>query len=266
MIAVSGPDAASFLNGLVSVDVLKLNRPRYALMLTPQGKFFADFFLVPDEERILIDIAGTYAADMLKRLQVYKLRAQVQVRLEDQLHIYAGWGETTHVEAWTDPRLEMLGSRLIISDAEFSSLSAEAYDLHRLMLGVPESTLDMVQDKSLPLECGMDELHGVDFDKGCYVGQEVTARTKYRATIRKRLIPLRAKLGGFPASGTPVMQAEKPVGELRSHRGEYAIALLQLEALHAPLSESNSLHVGDVECMPFIPEWMHLPMSEKNAG
>ena len=165
--------------------------------------------------------------------------------------------------AFVDPRLAELGVRVLAPAGQAATLLAArgcseaplaAYDALRLELGVPDGSRDLIVDKALLLENGFDELNGVDWQKGCYMGQELTARTKYRALIRKRLFPVRIE-GALPAPGTSIYKDGQEVGELRSGSGQRALAMLRLEAVTA----GQKLTAGDVGVLPEIPAWMRLP-------
>jgi folate-binding protein YgfZ len=178
---------------------------------------------------------------------------------------------------FTDPRLPALGARAFLPAGEAETIlrnaglqpgDATSYDRLRLSLGVPESSLELIPEKSILLESGFDELHGVDWQKGCYMGQELTARTKYRGLVRKRLLPV-AITGAPPVPGTAIMAGDKEVGEMRSHAadGSIGIAMLRIEALEAlRTGGSISLRAGDATLIPTLPDWVKLPASEAAAG
>ncbi|MGH6976400.1 MAG: YgfZ/GcvT domain-containing protein, partial [Stellaceae bacterium] len=173
--------------------------------------------------------------------------------------VWDGSGDTDYGLVTADPRLAALGVRFLmpvgrdgeIAAAGFARADAATYDRHRLALGVPDGSRDLEIEKSILLENGLEELNGVDFNKGCYMGQELTARTKYRALIKKRLVPVKLE-GPLPAPGTPVMRDGEEVGELRSGRDGVALAMLKLDALAGPLS------AGDAKLTPQPPAWMNL--------
>jgi tRNA-modifying protein YgfZ len=278
---VSGPDARSFLQGLVTNDMNRVSRERalYAALLTPQGKFLFDFFIVEDDG-FWLDCAADRAADLKKRLTMYKLRADVKISDEADLAIAAVAGaappglpaQAEPGQAWpvcggvafADPRLIELGFRLIapriqleadIAAAGVPVADEAAYDRHRLALGIPEGGVDIEPDKSFLLESNFDELHGVDFRKGCYVGQELTARTKHRGTIRKRLIPVNVS-GPLPAPGTPVTAGEVTLGEVRSGRGGRALALIRLDRYETARTSGERLTAGEAGLTLDPPEWL----------
>jgi len=241
VIAVAGPEAREFLQGLITNDVERLQPGSgvYAALLTPQGKILFDFFLVEGDGAILIDCHAAARDALLKRLTLYKLRAKIVLEARDQLAVLAEWdgSEAKYAIAYPDPRLAALGRRAIISRGEMRKdpLPASAYHAHRLSLGVPEAG-DFGSDKIFALDADLDELHAVDFQKGCYVGQELTARMKHRGTARKRLLLVR---DGVP--GAAVSAGGKDIGEVVSP----AFALIRLdrleEAAGAPVTIGSSV-------------------------
>jgi folate-binding protein YgfZ len=248
VVAVSGPEARSFLQGLITNDVEHLapGTGLYAALLTPQGKILFDFFLVEGDGAILIDCLAGARDGLIKRLSMYKLRAKLTIEPRDQLAILAEWGDgaARHAIAYRDPRLASLGSRAVVARGEMQAglLSSEAYHAHRLGLGVPEAA-DFGSDRMFALDADLDELHAVDFAKGCYVGQELTARMKHRGTARKRLLALISSTG-IPAPDTAVTANGKGIGEIVSGYGNRGFALIRLDRLDeagdAPVSAGSS--------------------------
>src|SRR5579864_9565775 len=257
ILAVSGPDRRLFLQGLVSNDVEKLaaGRAVYAALLTAQGKYLHDFIMVEVGEAIWLDVEAARLGDLLRRLSMYRLRARVEIAERPEQAVAAVFGEGALAAlglsdepgavrnldggvALVDPRLAKLGARIILDREGLARLGAgltqvdfAAYDRHRLALGIPDGSRDLVPEKSILLEAGFDELNGVDWQKGCYIGQELTARTKYRGLIKKRLFPVEIE-GGAPPAGAIVTADGHDAGELRSSRDGQGLALLRLDALH----------------------------------
>ena len=229
VIAVAGPEARTFLQGLITNDVerLKPGVGLYAALLTPQGKILFDFFLIEGDGAILIDCAAVSRDALLKRLSIYKLRAKIVLEPRDQLAVLAEWdGDMAkYAIAYSDPRLAALGMRAVVAKGEMRTdvLPASAYHRRRFELGIPEGG-DFGSDKMFALDADLDELHAVDFEKGCYVGQELTARMKHRGTARKRLLPVR---GATSAGGEPVTSAGKDIGETAGG----GFALIRLDRL-----------------------------------
>jgi folate-binding protein YgfZ len=279
VLAVGGPDRASFLQGLVSNDTTQISAERaiYAALLTAQGKYLHDFMLAEVGETIWLDGEAARLADLKRRLSLFRLRAKVTIDERPDLTVAAVVGNTAFGlpsepgaasqlgdgVAFVDPRLAELGTRVILPREQLGGVLSEAgaveadfaeYDQLRLSLGVPDGSRDLVLDKSILLESGFDELHGVDWNKGCYIGQELTARTKYRGLIKKRLFPVRID-GPAPEPGSIISADGHEAGEMRSSRDGVGLALLRLEAV----ADGRSLAVGDASVVPIAPDWMRLP-------
>ena len=248
VLRLSGADTLTFLQGLVTVDVLRLPErgAQFAALLTPQGKYLHSFFLIWNDGAVLLDVARARFPDLLARLKMYRLRSLVTIE-ETTLRVGAGWGEAVVEGAVVDPRLEALGWRLISDVHPAETATAEEYDLHRLVLGVPADA-DLVPDKSFPLQFGFEDLHAVDFAKGCYVGQEVTARTKHRGTLAKILCSVR---GVLPEPGAELLREGAAVGVMLSGRGEHGLALISAEAAKT----GAALHHTSGEVSPAIATW-----------
>lgn len=234
IVAVSGPEARPFLQGLITNDIEKL-APRhaiYAALLTPQGKILFDFLIAEGDAAILIDCARESRDALVKRLRMYRLRAKVEIEARDQLAVLVGLTgrPTERGLTFEDPRLAALGHRTIGASAEMPNvpLGPEAYRKHRLELGVPEGG-DFGSDKMFALDAGLDELHAVDFEKGCYVGQELTARMKHRGTARKRLLLVDSEQG--LATGVELRSNGHSIGEVVSVHGRRGFALVRLDRL-----------------------------------
>jgi hypothetical protein len=249
VIAVFGPEAKNFLQGLITNDIAKLapDAPQYAALLTPQGKVLFDFLLSERDETVFLDCAVGCVPTLFKRLTMYRLRAKVELSMRDDLSVL--WNEDGGLP---DPRQPELGTRNI-GEPKGAEASAE-YLSRRLSLGVPEGT-DFGSDKMFALDAGLEELRGVSFDKGCYVGQELTARMKHRGTARKRLLPVSTLNGsGLPSPGSEVRAGDKAVGEIASTYGPRGFALIRLdrwdEAGKAPV------HAGETDVRIGRPAWI----------
>ena len=283
ILAVSGPDRQNFLQGLVSNDVMRVvpERAGYAALLTAQGKYLHDFVMIECQDAIWIDAERERLTDLRRRLALYRLRAKVEIAERPDLAVAAVFGDDAANlfdlpeepgaarpydggMALVDPRLAALGVRVIserkclariVADLpDVAEADAAAYDRHRLALGVPDGSRDLVPEKTILLEAGFDELHGVDWQKGCYIGQELTARTKYRGLIKKRLFPVRID-GPQPVPGTIVTQGGADAGEMRSARDGTGLAVLRLDAV----GNAVPLACGDATLKPVKPDWMQLP-------
>ena len=281
ILAVSGPDRRPFLQGLVSNDVDKVcpTASRYAALLTAQGKYLHDFMMVEAGESIWLDAEAARLGDLKRRLSMYRLRARVSLDERSDLAVAAifGAGEAAILGlpsepgaarplgsgvVFIDPRLASLGARAILprekaravlADAGIAETGFDIYDRLRLSLGIPDGSRDLVLEKSILLESGFDELNGVDWQKGCYIGQELTARTRYRGLVKKRLTPVRIE-GPAPPSGAAVTADGREIGEMRSSRGGLGLALLRIE----PVREGKILAAGQSILVPVRPAWMRL--------
>src|SRR5580692_6157589 len=218
VLAVTGEDRVSFLQGLVSNDVAEAGPGRavWAALLTPQGKWLADFFVLSDGERLLLDCERAQAAFLVQRLGRYRLRSRVALTdVQDTLAVFAAWNGTPEVPgdaiAAPDPRLPEAGWRVLSPRALPETADAAAWDMHRLALGLPDGSRDLEAEKTVLLEAGFDELSGVSWSKGCYMGQELTARTKYRGLVKRRLVPVEIE-GALPSPGTAVLRDGVEVG------------------------------------------------------
>ena len=239
VLAITGSDRVPFLQGLVSNDVTQATEGRaiWAAMLTPQGKWLADFFIVADADRLQLDAEAAQAAMLAQKLTRFRLRSNVAV-MPTALHVQAGWNEPQAQGAFADPRLPEAGWRLLSQDAPAATATPEDYDRHRLRLGLPGGSLDMEAEKTTLLEAGFDELHGVSWTKGCYMGQELTARTKYRGLLKRRLVPVCTE-GAVPPPGSPIFAGETEVGTMRSGRSGWGLALLRTNLAPGPLRDVN---------------------------
>jgi folate-binding protein YgfZ len=257
VISVGGEDRVGFLQGLVSNDVALAapGRGVWAALLTPQGKWLADFFIAADGERLLLDCERAQAADLVRRFSRFRLRSKVEISdVSDALRVFALWegGDEKFgpdAIAYPDPRLPDAGMRIIAAKALATNASADAYDSHRLALGLPDGSRDMEPEKSVLLEAGFDRLNGVSFTKGCYMGQELTARTHYRGLVKRRLVPVDIE-GAAPEPGAPVMHDGHEVGTMRSSRAARGLALLRIDAPDGPLA------CGGARLMPRPPSWL----------
>ena len=257
IIAIEGGEAREFLQGLITNDVGQLapGRGIYAALLTPQGKILFDFLVAEGDGAVLLDCAADHAEGLLKRLTMYRLRAKIGIAPRPQLSVYAGLGGRAAERAITfpDPRLAGLGLRSIGAVAEMPDFleGPAAYHAARVALGVPEGS-DFGSDKIFALDAGLDELYGVSFDKGCYVGQELTARMKHRGTARKRILSIKAD-NALPPPGTAVTSDATEIGEILSVYGSAGFALMRIDRLgeaKAPLTADN------MTVTAFKPKWL----------
>lgn len=232
VISLSGPEARDFLQNLVSNDVEKLapGRGLYAALLSPQGKIGFDFLIVEGDGAILLDVAAAAREALLKKLKLYRLRTKVEIEARDGLGVYAALAgdAVRRAVSFIDPRHAGLPARSIGAAAEMPAdlPGPEAYHALRQQLGVPESG-DFGFEKIFALDGGLDELQAISFEKGCYVGQELTARMKHRATSRKRPLTI-AAAGALPPPGTPVSQ-DGDIGEIIAAHGRHGFASVRLD-------------------------------------
>jgi tRNA-modifying protein YgfZ len=256
VIEVAGEDRVTFLQGLVSNDVTQVvpGRSVWAALLTPQGKWLADFFMLADGDRLLLDCERAQMAPLVQRLSRFRLRSRVTLRVADELSVYAAWDELPAAPAIVaaDPRLPEAGWRLLSASPLSATASEADWDRHRLALGLPDGSRDLEAEKTVLLEAGFDELNGISWTKGCYMGQELTARTKYRGLVKRRLVPV-SVVGCLPAPGTPVLRKAAEVGTMRSGRDQAGLAVLRMDALH------DALTCGEATLEPRVPAWMMLP-------
>ncbi|MFQ8432470.1 YgfZ/GcvT domain-containing protein [Amaricoccus sp. W119] len=245
VLRVSGPEAREFLQNLVTNDVGRLGQGAvYAALLTPQGKYLFDFFLVADGETILIDVAADRAEALARRLAMYRLRAKVDLDVTD-LAVVIGIGPLPDVPlVFADPRLAALGWRAYGADAGsilagIRPLDQEELTVLRVAHVVPEAGVELIPDESYILEMGFERLHGVDFRKGCYVGQEVTARMKHKTELRKGLVRV-AVAGDAPAPGTEIRSGEKTVGTLLTSAGGAGLAYLRFDRAGGDLTAGHA--------------------------
>lgn len=284
LITIAGEDRIAYLQGLVSNDVTRLSEGKaiWAALLTPQGKFRHDFFMCSwADDRILIDGEGdARMMDLGQTLRRYVLRADATLDIERTTAVFAVFGDgaidafglppeagaTGSVAggiAFVDPRLPAMGLRVVApAEATLGALEAlgatavdrASYDRHRIALGLPDGSRDMMPDKAILLENGFDELGGADWKKGCYMGQELTARTKYRGLVKKRLMPVSFD-GDAPENGTIIKLDGREVGEMRSSCEGIGLALLRLEALEKAQETGSAFLANDLELHPSKPDW-----------
>lgn len=285
VVSLRGADARGFLQGLVTNDVFAATPERaiWAALLTPQGKYLFDFFIVELMGALVLDVERARAPDLARRLGLYKLRSDVAISDDSadwavvallgsdaDRTALAGFegrgGEFAGGVCFVDPRYGGAGARAILPraalpvlDAQgFERADAEDYDLHRLICGLPDGSRDLVVDKSLPMEHGFDAMHGIGWEKGCYVGQEMTARMRWRATVKRTLLPVEID-GDVPAPGTPIRQGTRDAGEMRSGRNGIGLALLRIDALERLGEDDGALTAGSVRLTPMRPPYLQTP-------
>ncbi|MBN8937470.1 MAG: folate-binding protein YgfZ [Rhizobiales bacterium] len=273
VVKVSGETARKFLDGLVTSDLDRVTpqHARFAALLTPQGKIIVDFILAEasteDGGGFFLDCPRALAPTLVQRLNFYRLRARVLAEdLGEALGVMAVWGgkgDTEYGLVYDDPRLPALGRRIMLPphlaaeaarDLGATLTDAAAYEAHRIALGVPRGGLDFAYNDAFPHEACMDQLGGVDFDKGCYIGQEVVSRMQHRGTVRTRVMQV-----GYPEfapqDGVPVTAGDRPVGTMGSAAEGYGLALLRLDRASDALAAGVPLLAGGIPVTPVKPAW-----------
>ena len=270
VVKVAGGDARGFLNGLATNDIGKVSpqSPRFAALLTPQGKIIVDFIVAeaPAEDGggFFLDCPRALATALVDKLNFYKLRAKVMAEnLSEMLGVMAVWdgtGDTEYGLCYPDPRLPALGTRIMLpphlaaeaaADLGATLAGADAYEAHRIALGVPRGGADFMYGDTFPHEADMDQLAGVDFDKGCYVGQEVVSRVEHRSSARSRIVPVSYEYA--PATGQPVMAGEKEIGTLMSAVSGHGLAMIRLDKLAD--AGSAPITCGNIPIRVLKPGW-----------
>jgi tRNA-modifying protein YgfZ len=272
VIKIGGEAARTFLNGIVTADVTKVapSRACFTGLLTPQGKIIADFIVVaaPDRNGVLLDVPRSVIDVLVKKLNFYKLRAPVACEdLSGMLGVLAIWDGTATAPRrllYADPRLAALGQRAIVPPhlaAEAATelgaelVDAAAYDAHRIALGIPRGGADFSYGDAFPHDAVMDQLDGIDFKKGCYVGQEVVARMEHRGLARNRIVPLDCD-GAAPEAGSEVIAGGKVIGTVGSVAGGRALALLRLDRVADALAAGTPLTAGAGGLRLVKPDWV----------
>jgi hypothetical protein len=273
VVKVAGDDARGFLNGLVTNDMAKVapGKPRFAALLTPQGKIIVDFIVAEaasnDGGGFFLDCPRALASALVEKLNFYKLRAKVICEdLSSVLGVVAIWDGTAESEyglSYPDPRLPALGSRIMLpphlaeeaaADLGGMFVGADAYEAHRIALGVPRGGLDFIYGDTFSHEADMDQLNGVDFGKGCYIGQEVVSRVEHRASARSRVVPI--VYDEFaPSSGLPVMAGDRQIGTLGSTAKGHGLALMRLDRIGDALAAGATIEAGGIAIRAVKPAW-----------
>jgi folate-binding protein YgfZ len=273
VVKVAGDDARHFLNGLATTDIGKVapGEPRFGALLTPQGKIIVDFIVVEalpeDGSGFFLDCPKVLAQTLVEKLTFYKLRAKVTIEdLSANLGVMAYWGGSATSDyglCYADPRLPALGMRIIVpphlttetaADLGATLVEPEIYEAHRIALGVPRGGQDFSYLGAFPHEADMDQLAGVDFDKGCYVGQEVVSRVEHRSTARSRVVPV-AYDDAAPMQGAPIEMGGKQIGVMGSSAQGRGLALLRLDRVADALADSTPMTAGGIPLRVIKPDW-----------
>jgi tRNA-modifying protein YgfZ len=285
VVKVAGDDARGFLNGLLTADIGRVtpHNAHFAALLTPQGKIIVDMIVAeaPGEDGggFFLDVPKALAKSCVDRLNFYKLRAKVIVEdLSEVLGVLAVWeGEATteYGLCYRDPRLAALGHRVMLpphlaaeaaTDLGAVLMPAAAFEAHRIAFGIPRGGLDFTYGDAFPHEVDMDQLNGVDFDKGCFVGQEVVSRMEHRGNVRTRIVPV-AYDGFAPDAGAAVTAGEKQIGTFGSSASGRALAMLRLDRAENALETGHPLVAGAVTLRPVALGWLRFTVpGERKPG
>jgi hypothetical protein len=288
VVSLRGEDAHPFLQGLVTNDVDQVapDRAIWTALLTPQGKYLFDFFVIEMMGALVLDCERARIRDLIQRMNRYKLRSRVEIVDDSEDWVVAALvGTEADARAlagsegragtfaggvcYVDPRYGGAGARTVLPRSAVAQLDAFGfergdaadYDLHRLVCGLPDGSRDLIAEKSLPMENGFDPLHAIAWDKGCYVGQELTARMRYRGTAKRTLLPVEID-GAVPAPGTSILQDGKDAGEMRSARDGIGLALLRIDALTALREHGAALTSGETRLTPMRPPYLSVVPGE----
>ena len=262
---VAGADATHFLDNLLTARTPEPGAARYSALLAPQGKILADMFVVATDDGYRLDVPRALLPELLKRLTLYRLRAKVELSALDDLAVGVAWGGApppASAHAFDDPRLAALGTRFIVPVADAAGLATAddaAWQAHRVMLGVPEGGVDFLYADAFPHEADMDQLHGIDFDKGCYVGQEIVSRMQHRGTARTRVIPF-ALCGEPPAPGTTITAGGKTLGRVGSGVNGRVLGLVRLDRLDEARAAGHTLEADGAALVPEPLAWASFPI------
>lgn len=283
-IKLGGPDRYIFLQGLISNDINKVTESQviWSALLTPQGKFLHDFFISSHGDNLMIACEKDRLVDLGQRLRKFKLRADIALSIADKMHNFLVWG---HQDTWqlslgeirqiadqcwlyADPRLAKMGWRLMVGDVDFGrdwllqqggiAASRRDWDRNRLGLAIPDGSRDCTIEKAILLEYGFDELGGLDWKKGCYMGQELTARTKYRGLIRKRFLSIYGEtdIAEQALIKQPEALGGREIGQVSSSAGRIAGALIRMDRLPPKDKHGFPVTIDDAVCHVQCPEWI----------
>lgn len=279
IIELSGEDRSYFLQGIITQDInlLREDRGLFAAILSPQGKILNDFFLIPHGDTVLLDCDRAQRDALLKRLTMYKLRAKVVLRdVSAEWHAayrpraeHAAVGHVSHKKhllVMTDPRAAELGERLYIENESIvpkGTMSVDEYHRHRMRLGVPDGAHDIMED--VAMDAGYDALGAISFTKGCYVGQEVTARMHYKNIARRGFYLIEAD-AELPHAGSTVTAAGVPIGTLRGSIGQCALAMLKFEEAETARTNGTPILVDNIALRVSTPAWLHGKLAQFRAA
>ena len=275
VIRVAGVEAHGFLQNLLTCDMddVDADGAGYGALLTPQGKILFDFLVIADDGGYLLDTLQETAADFARRLGFYKLRSKVEIAdVSDTLKVAAAFGPKPEAEGClvvADPRLAGFGWRVIGPPAAVDALangeSEASYHARRVAFGVPEAPFDFALGDAFPHDADMDDLNGVAFDKGCFIGQEVVSRMRHRGTARRRIIKV-IGASALPAPGTEILAGEKPAGTLGTVDGSAGLALVRLDRIAQAAARGEAVTAGGVPLQPVLPDFATFTWPETSAN
>ncbi len=259
ILKVEGADARSFLQGLVTCDMAKVNpqTPAFGAILTPQGKIICDFIISESADAFLLDCPAALVGELVRRLGLYRLRAKVTIAdASADFSVLAFWGgdepQGLAASGQIDPRNQALGVRLVCPTDTCPPVGGDDYEAMRIAVGVPSGGLDFAYGDTFPHEANMDRLHGVDFKKGCYIGQEVVSRVEHRGTARKRIA--RVSFAGSTASaGADILDGELTIGTMGSSNGSNGLAMVRLDKVADAMAAGRPLHVNGQDITVHLP-------------
>jgi folate-binding protein YgfZ len=254
IIAIAGDSALSWINNLVTCDAsgLAAGAAAYGALLTPQGKILHELFILHAGERLLVDCVTDQRAALLQKLATYRLRAKLQIELDNDLEVGVVMEKPETPHAFADPRQAEMGWRCLVpAGSLINAPGSKAYDARRIALGLADGALDIGMENVFPHEANFDQFGGVSFSKGCYIGQEVVSRMQHRGTARSRMLPVR--FAGTMASGSEILSGEKVIGQVLSAVTGSGLALLRLDRL---AEAKEPLMAGGVRVHVETPEWI----------
>ncbi|MGQ7792371.1 CAF17-like 4Fe-4S cluster assembly/insertion protein YgfZ [Faunimonas sp. B44] len=260
VLPIAGPDAAALLQNVLTLDMGAVDRSGigYGALLTPQGKILADFLLHKAADGYAFDLRADEGEMLAKRLKLYRLRARVEIgEPTGERAVFVAWGGSEGGRR-RDPRLPDLGARWIAApEEEMTDAEQDAWHVHRIALAVPEGGLDFAFGDAFPHDAAMDSLHGVAFDKGCYVGQEVVSRMRHRGTARRRIVAVHSAHGGreLPERGAEIVAGERSLGRLGTSANGTGIGLVRLDRLREALDLGLPVRAGSEEVNVALPSW-----------
>ncbi|MGE0212465.1 MAG: folate-binding protein YgfZ [Parvibaculaceae bacterium] len=270
VLSVAGAEARHFLNNLLTCEINDLHPggSRYGALLTPQGKILFDLFVIPAEDGFLLDCGAQGLDDLIRRLIMYRLRAKIAIEKRPELSVFAAWDGDPAAgsgSAFPDPRFGELGARILAADLT-PTADASAYHARRIGFGIADWDADMGSGQLFPHEANLDQLGGVNFAKGCYVGQEVVSRMQHRRTgARNRILPVTFQ-GAAPPKDTDVLAGERKIGSVLSGSGAKALALLRLDKLEAAFAAGETLSAGGQALAVEQPPWASFKVPTRGAA